>query len=450
VNPVHEARRLLDDAARRESTEEIGRLAPGLLEADHVDAAPSEPVKPSLSPPPERGRSAHLATRVTAVAEVARRGGINVVAPFESTSAHGAVARSLAAELSSHGTSVSTTSYQADGRRGPVAWTHRDTGDHPFDTTLLVLSCDDLANYVLDHGAASFEGRYMIGLWLWDLEMPSEVMRTAARMVHEIWVPTLFTAEAVARATDRRITRTLLPIRGRGPHPRTAGDSPFTFVAQVDYEGGFERQNPLAVVQAFCAAFDPGEGPRLVIETSNGPRYPAEHAELVEAAAGRDDVSVLSEGKAPAGGSAKGSCHVSLHRSEGTGLALAQAMADGMPTIVTGHSFSAEMQDHRDSMQIPFALVPIPSNEYRSEPGGSWAEPDIDAAAAAMRAVIEEPTLAVAKARRARERARRQFSPSRSLRALHERLAAVDHMRYGDVAPRRARPGQRAAVAGRR
>jgi glycosyltransferase involved in cell wall biosynthesis len=386
------------------------------------------------------------------VAEVAQRGGLNVVGPFESTSAEGAVARILAAELRGHGTSVSTTSYHADGRRGTVAWNHRDQGNHPFDTTLLVLSCDDLANYVLDHGAASFEGRYMIGLWLWDLEAPSEVMRTAARMVHEIWVPTLFTADAVARATDRRVARMLLPIRARDPRTRTARDAPFSFVSRIDYDAGFERQNPLAVVRAFCAAFGPGDGPRLVVETTHGERYPAEHAGLVEATAGRTDISVLSDDRAPGKAAGLGlpgaSCLVSLHRSEGTGLGLAQAMADGIPTIVTGHSFSSEMQDQRDSLQVPFSLVPIPRDEYRSEPGGCWAEPDIDAAAKAMRAVLEQPKLAIAKARRAQERARRQFSPSRSVRTLRERLAAVDHMRYGDVVPRQAGAGRRVAVAG--
>jgi hypothetical protein len=108
---------------------------------------------------------------------------------------------------------VSTTSYHADGRKGPLEWTHRDRGNHPYDTTLLALSPEDLANFVIDNGAAAFEGRYMVGLWLWDLERPSEVMGTTARMVHEIWVPILFTANAVARATDRRVARMLLPVK---------------------------------------------------------------------------------------------------------------------------------------------------------------------------------------------------------------------------------------------
>jgi glycosyltransferase involved in cell wall biosynthesis len=239
-----------------------------------------------------------------------------------------------------------------------------------------------------------------------------------------------------------------VPVRTNASAPPPTSDADFTFLARVDYETGFARQNPLGVVAAFCAAFDSGAGPRLAIETAHAARYPAEHAGLIDAVAGRPDIAVVPDhaGRAEEalnGRSARNSCFVSLHRSEGTGLVLARAMAQGIPTIVTAHSFSAEMQDQRDSLLVPFSRRPIPRNEYRCEPGGSWAEPDLDAAARAMRLVFEQPTLAAARARRAQERARRQFSPSRSVRAMHNRVAAVDRLRYKDLTPRGVRPGNR-------
>jgi hypothetical protein len=452
VNAVHDARRLLDPVALEESNGEIARIAPGLLHAGHVDAVPLSPTITIVSGTSERGRPAQLTTTVPPVAPVARRGGINIVGPFEATSAEGAVARLLATEFHGHGIAVSTTSYHADGRSGPVEWTHRDQGDHPFDTTVLVLTCDALANYVIDHGAAPFEGRYMIGLWLWDLERPSEVMSTAARMVHELWVPSWFTADAVARSTKHRVFRMPLPVRANGP-VAPAPDSAFTFLARVDYETGFERQNPLGTVTAFCAAFDPGAGPRLVIETAHAARYPAEHARLLDAVAGRPDIAVVPDATGRAedglsGRSGRNSCFVSLHRSEGTGLVLARAMTEGIPTIATAHSFSAEMQDHRESLLVPFGRTPIPRTEYRCESGAAWAEPDLDAAAQAMRLVLAQPALAAARATKAQKRAQEQFSPTRSVRAMRSRVDAVDRMRYKDPTPRGTRPGHRLASAG--
>jgi hypothetical protein len=264
-------------------------------------------------------------------------------------------------------------------------------------------------------------------------------------------VPSLFTAGVVSSVTERRVARMFLPERAvRVPQ----GSSACTFVTRVDYETGFERQNPLGAVAAFNAAFTAGRGPRLVIETSHASRYPAEHARLLDAVAGRADISLGTDGGADhssllCGSAGERVCFVSLHRSEGTGLLQARAMVGGIPTIVTAHSFGSEMQDHRDSMQIPFDPTAVPDTEYRCEPGGSWAEPDLDEAAKAMRLVAEQPKLALARARRAEERGQRQFAPSRSVRAMKDRLAVIDGMRYEDRPPPAARPGgRRLAVAG--
>jgi hypothetical protein len=65
-----------------------------------------------------------------------------------------------------------------------------------------------------------------------------------------------------------------------------------------------------------------------------------------------------------------------------------------------------------------------------------------------MRLVVEQPTMAAARAKRAQERARRQFSPTRSVRAMHSRMAAVDRVRYKDLTPPGARRRDRVASAG--
>jgi hypothetical protein len=382
-----------------------------------------------------------VAQGVVAVAPAVRRGGLNVVAPFESTTREGDVARTLVTAWRRHGGSVSTTSYHADGRAGPIPWTHDDQGDHPFDTTLLVLRPEDIANFVIDQGSTAFDGRYMIAAWQWDFDTPSKVIATVARMVHEIWVPSRFAASAIAPVTDRRVARMCLPIgveASEGAAGRSLGDehgaSPFTFLASVDYDTGYERQNPLGVVEAFRRAFPAGTGPRLVIEGAHAERYPTEHAELMDAVADRSDIEVVcgAPGTLLAGRAGLESCFVSLHRSEGTGLYLARAMARRIPTIATAHSFSAELQGDLDSFLVRYAPVPVPPGEFRCGRGGRWAEPDLDEAANAMALVVAQPRSVMVRARRAQERARRQFAPSRAVRVMTERLDAIDRMRNGN------------------
>ena len=115
---------------------------------------------------------------------------------------------------------------------------------------------------------------------------------------------------------------------------------------------------------------------------------------------------------------------------------------------MTGHSFSAELQGERDSFQVSFTPTPIPARERRCLPGGQWAEPDLDEAAKAMRLVVQHPELAMARARSAQERARRQFSPKRAARTMKDRLAAIDRLRHGDGPSRVGRPAARVATTG--
>jgi GT2 family glycosyltransferase/tetratricopeptide (TPR) repeat protein len=441
VKSVHEARSLLDAIALEASTQEIGRLAPGLLDAAPsvgVEVADNVPVLATPPTPVERGRRLARDTPTKTVASITARGGVNIVGPFEAVSAYGLVARRLATALARGGGAISTTSYHAGGRAGPVPWTHYGDGDLPFETTLLVVAPDDLADFVMDHGVDAVQGRYMIGVWLWDYEEPSEIMANAAKMVHEIWVPSTMAVDAVAKVTDRQVVRVVIPpsMPARATTSRV-GDVAFddrpTFVASVDYETGFERQNPLGVLNAFRRAYQPGEGPRLVIGTSNADRYPIEHSRLVDACADHD-VSVLNDDDVASGWlferASDPVAYVSLHRSEGTGLFLTRAMLLGVATIVSHHSFGDEHFGARDSFQIPCSLVTVPAGELRGVPTLRWAEPDLDAAASAMRHVLEQPKMTAVRARRAKDRARRQFSSARSTKIMIDRLSAIETARH--------------------
>jgi GT2 family glycosyltransferase/tetratricopeptide (TPR) repeat protein len=443
VQSVHDARSLLDADALEATTQEIGRLAPGLLEALPFVVVEVDDETPGVAPAPpaprvERGRRLIRGTTTTAIASITARGGVNIVGPFEAVSAYGLVARRLATSLARGGGAVSTASYHADGRVGPVPWTHYGDGDHPFETTLLVVAPDDLANFVMDHGVDAFEGRYMIGVWLWDYEEPSEIMANAAKMVHEIWVPSTVTANAVTKVTDRPVVR--VPIAPSMPARSTSSrsvefafDGRPTFLASVDYETGFERQNALGVLNAFRRAFYPGEGPRLVIGTSNAERYPIEHARLVEACSDCD-VSVLNDDHVASGWLFERASdvvsYVSLHRSEGTGLFLTRAMLLGVAAIVSSHSFGGEYFGNRDSFQVPCSIVSVLEGDVRGVPALQWAEPDLEAAAAAMRLVVDQPKVAAVRARRAKDRARRQFSSVRSAKIMTDRLSEIEGARH--------------------
>lgn len=441
ITAVHDARSKLDGLELEASTAELGRLAPGLLEAETLEdseALDEIEVEPQASAPVPSRAEQHSRffedSMARTIASVTSRGGVNVVGPFDAVSAYGLVARRLATSLARCGVAISTTSYHADGRTGPVPWTHHGNGDQPFETTLLVVAPDDIANFAIDHGVSAFEGRYMIGVWLWDYEEPSEIMATAAKMIHEIWVPSSLAARAVAKASERPILRVPIPPTSvaSSKTPRIAEPgvgAGATFYTSVDYATGFDRQNPLGVVAAFRQAFYPGEGPRLVIGTSNAERFPLAHAQLVAACSDRD-ISVLNDDDVTMRWlferASDATCYVALHRSEGTGLILTRAMTLGAPIIVSRHSFGEEFFGARDSFQVPCSSVSVPGDVVYGATEHEWGEPDLDEAARAMRVVVEQPKVASVRARRARERARRQFSSPRAVKVMTERLHTIE------------------------
>jgi glycosyltransferase involved in cell wall biosynthesis len=85
---------------------------------------------------------------------------------------------------------------------------------------------------------------------------------------------------------------------------------------------------------------------------------------------------------------------VSLHRAEGFGFAVAEMMALGRPVVATGWSGNADFMAGPGAFAVPWRLVPARDPQAIYDfPDTVWAEPDIAAAAEALRRIAEEPAL---------------------------------------------------------
>jgi glycosyltransferase involved in cell wall biosynthesis len=130
------------------------------------------------------------------------------------------------------------------------------------------------------------------------------------------------------------------------------------------------------------------------------------------------------------------SCVVSLHRSEGFGYVLSDAMALGIPVIGTDYSGNVDFCDAETSFPVAFRLVPVVSYGAHWETKGTrWAEPDVDSAAEQMKAVYSNYPEALRKAALGRERILRQYSREAFAARLRERLAAIRYAASIDPRP---------------
>jgi hypothetical protein len=332
---------------------------------------------------------------------------------------------------------ISTTSYHRDERDRGQPWSHRGPSNFPFDVTLLVVHPDQMTNFVLDSGPGLFEGRYTIGLWVWDLPVPSPSMVDAAHMVHEVWTPTSWGSAVASSVHSGHVLPVAVPVggspspRGRRAPGRAEG---LVLATSVDYASGFARQNPLDAVDAYSAAFAPGDGHRLIVDTIHADHYPGEHSRLLDAAEGRRDVTVRQRDPWSAADGdrllADADCYLSLHRADGGLGAVAKAMSWGTSTVVTATPASLEFQTDQDSRLVASRTVMIPADEYRYPSGSAWAEPDVEQAAAVLRAMASEPGVTAVKVGRARQAASRRFSQSVAVATVRARLADIDARRH--------------------
>jgi len=304
-----------------------------------------------------------------------------------------------------------------------------DRGAPRFDTTLLCVNAD-LAGSVAAAMPAFVRQRYRIGMWYWEVEDFPTTQHGGFAHVREIWAATDFVRRAIEPHSPVPVHTVTPPLPQRGPAPTlTRADLGMperpVFLFSFDFLSTAERKNPLGLVDAFTTAFRHGEGPVLVIKSINAHQRPVEAEQLRLRAAAEPDV-ILMENYLDATERdalmALCDCYVSLHRSEGLGLTMAEAMAWGKPVIATGYSGNLQFMTDENSFLVPWVPAVIPAGAEPYPAGGTWADPDLDAAARMMRSVIEDPGGAAARGARAASDVATLHSPAVAGRQIAVRL----------------------------
>lgn len=298
----------------------------------------------------------------------------------------------------------------------------RNGGRRRHNTSLICVNSSDVP-YALDRVADVAEGTHKIGMWYWELEELPESQRAGVDLVDEVWVATDFMRDAVQAAAPDLPVHTVtppLPQRPAGPAPvlpprfGIAPGQPY-FLFTFDYLSSAARKNPLGLVDAFLRAWpsaDPGS-PLLVIKTINGDLAPLQSEHLRWVAADHDHIRIVDEYLPDEERHvlvAHCSAFVSLHRAEGLGLTIAEAMAWSKPVIITAYGGPLQFANTTNAFLVPWSPGRIERTEGPYLAGLRWADPDLDVAARLMRQVVESPDLAAALGSRAAQDIREKHS----------------------------------------
>jgi glycosyltransferase involved in cell wall biosynthesis len=166
----------------------------------------------------------------------------------------------------------------------------------------------------------------------------------------------------------------------------------FMFLFVFDFLSVFNRKNPLAVIEAYIQQFRSMEKSFLVIKTINGHHRPEQLEMLKVATRNRSDILVIDgyfDSELSSELISICDCYVSLHRAEGLGLTMLEAMSYGKPVIATNYSGNCDFMDANNSFPVPFELVKIGQGSDPYNENGVWAQPDVFKAAEYMRKVFE-------------------------------------------------------------
>ncbi len=271
----------------------------------------------------------------------------------------------------------------------------------------------------------------------WELERYPRDWAEQLMRFDEVWAPSAFIRDAIAETVTIPVIHmplacevTRVALRGR----RYFGirETAHAFLFAFDFLSYLERKNPFAVIEAFAAviAARPWADASLVIKTNNSAQRPEMHARFLKAIAPlADRITVIDRTLSDAEMKAlMGLCDafVSLHRSEGFGRGLSEAMALGKPVIATAYSGNMDFCTEETALLVPYELIPVRPGDYPHHEGQHWADPDVGTAAAAMLRLLDDPAFGRALGQRARSALARGFGYLPVGLRYAERIAMLD------------------------
>ncbi|ACB77277.1 glycosyltransferase family 4 protein [Opitutus terrae] len=318
-------------------------------------------------------------------------------------------------------------------RRGDLTYASRLRDENPYRVN--VIHIDPPASRDLDHhhGPGFRAGKYNVAYWAWELpEFPDTWVPDFA-YYDEVWCPSDFTREAIAMKSPRPVIT--MPHAISFPRPTADGRArfglprdKFLFLFLYDLNSYSARKNPQAVLAAFRASGLAGAGAALVIKVQNERDNPEDFAALQAAVRDLPD-TVLITGTLPREEiyllESACDCFVSLHRSEGFGLAVAESMYLGKPVISTDWSGTAEFVNADSGCPIRYTLTKITTNSGPYGKGQLWAEPDVNYAAEWMRRLFADRALAARLGAAARATIETRLSPATIGERYRRRLESI-------------------------
>lgn len=292
-----------------------------------------------------------------------------------------------------------------ENRLLPPYMPERYDQNHIYDINVIEIAADQLPFLYETINPDLLKDSYNVLRPYWELEKAPAAWRPFLKRIHEIWAPNSFIASSFEQIFDGpiKVIQPVVNLEDISECSRAEfgmRSNCFYFMFSFDYYSSVYRKNPLGVLEAFRLAFPRGdENAGLVVKTNGKPELYPDFVTALREAVERDERIIVVDGHLSRdkmlGLMQASDAYVSLHRAEGFGLGMAEAMGLGKIVIATDYSGNRDFLTAETGFPVPYRMRIVGSHEYAYAEGQQWAEPDVQSAADIMKEVAINSAIAL-------------------------------------------------------
>jgi GT2 family glycosyltransferase len=360
--------------------------------------------------------------------------GINLIGYIKAEMGVGEGARGVAKILHTANIPFCIINYEKGNpsRMGDNTWQNYIVDEPQFDINILHINADLTPSVVSDLPEDYFKNKYTIGFWAWELpDFPDEWIPSFS-CVNEVWVPSNFVKDAVEKKSNVPVHVMSHPIEKiNKPYLNrnyfNLPEKKFLFLMMYDIHSIQERKNPKGSIKAFKNAFrKENDDVGLIIKVNNSNEN--ELNQLKAEIGDYNNIYIIDKAMSRYEVDSLITCcdaFISLHRSEGFGLVLAESMALGKPVISTNWSGNIDFMNNDNSICIDYELKLLGKDYGPYKSYQKWAEPNIEHASIMMQKLVEDGEFYNKIAKNSKEYVLENLSPFNIAKVMKKRILEI-------------------------